>query len=221
MILLFVGWLAYFSMSSSASASRGTQRQTYWCQDTHLVDRRLVAAIEGPLVWRSRWPNSWTTAWKAAVVLRVAAQQFQWNARYPGLDRVFGKQDIKLVSSTNQFGVVATDPAGKDDFGALNSIHVPVNKPVVIHLTSMDVIHSFKVIALRVCQDAIPGLSIPVWFKAKPGNEGKYQINCAQLCGNGHANMAAGFITIESQDKFDTWYAQQSKGGGATATSFE
>ncbi len=226
MIVLFVGWLAYFfyvlfrfrkSRHPKADHVGAKGHASSWIEG-------LVALIEGVLLFGLAIP------WWAqlvdeppkeseSLVLRVAAQQFQWNARYPGLDRVFGKQDIKLVSSTNQFGAVPADPAGKDDFGALNSIHVPVNKPVIIHLTSMDVIHSLKVIALRVCQDAIPGLSVPVWFKAK--KEGKYQINCAQLCGNGHANMAAGFITIESQDKFDTWYAQQSKGGGATATSFE
>ena len=56
-----------------------------------------------------------------------------------------------------------------------------------IYLSSKDVIHSLKIISMRVCQDAIPGLRIPVWFT--PVREGRYQINCAQLCGNGHASM--------------------------------
>jgi heme/copper-type cytochrome/quinol oxidase subunit 2 len=84
-----------------------------------------------------------------------------------------------------------------------------VNKPVIIHLTSKDVIHSFKVIALRVCQDAIPGMQIPVWFK--PLKEGRYQINCAQLCGAGHYSMSQGMLIVESQEKFDKWQAEQSK----------
>jgi cytochrome c oxidase subunit 2 len=151
--------------------------------------------------------------------MRVVAQQFGWNARYSGKDNVFGRQDARLVNSTNKFGADPADLKGKDDFMTYNDVHVPLGKPVIIHLTSMDVIHSFKVIALRVCQDAIPGISIPVWFKAK--QEGKYQINCAQLCGAGHATMAGGFITIESQQAFDNWMAQQSKAGGASSGSFE
>jgi cytochrome c oxidase subunit 2 len=68
---------------------------------------------------------------------------------------------------------------------------------------------------MRVTQDAIPGMRIPCWFKAT--KEGRYQINCAQLCGNGHASMAGGYITVESRADYDKWLA--SKAGGST--SFE
>jgi cytochrome c oxidase subunit 2 len=99
----------------------------------------------------------------------------------------------------------------------LNEIHVPVNKPVIIYLSSKDVIHSLKIIAMRVCQDAIPGLRIPVWFK--PVQVGRYQINCAQLCGNGHAAMAGGFLVVQTQADYDKWL--KSKSGSASNTSFE
>jgi len=150
-----------------------------------------------------------------AISVQIVAQQFAWNARYAGKDGLFGKQDMQRVSSTNVFGVVPEDPNGKDDVQVLNEIHVPVNKPVVAYISSKDVIHSFKVIALRVTQDAIPGMRIPTWFKAT--KEGRYQINCAQLCGNGHSSMAQGFLVVESQEAFDKWVT--SKSGGAT--SFE
>ena len=94
-------------------------------------------------------------------------------------------------------------------------MHVPVNKPVICYISSKDVIHSFKVIAMRVTQDAIPGMRIPVWFT--PTKEGRYQINCAQLCGNAHSAMATGMLVVESQAAFDKWLA--SKAGAAT--SFE
>jgi heme/copper-type cytochrome/quinol oxidase subunit 2 len=48
-----------------------------------------------------------------------------------------------------------------------------------------------------------------LWFK--PLKEGRYQINCAQLCGAGHYSMSAGMLTVESQEKFDKWQAEQSK----------
>ena len=88
-------------------------------------------------------------------------------------------------------------------------------KPVIIDISSKDVIHSFKVIALRVTQDAMPGLRIPIWFR--PTQEGRFQINCAQLCGNSHSQMSLGFLIVESQAAFDKWLA--SKVGAAT--SFE
>jgi cytochrome c oxidase subunit 2 len=150
-----------------------------------------------------------------STVVQVVAQQFAWNVRYAGPDGVFGKQDMKFVKPDNVFGVDPSDPNGKDDIQLLNEIHVPVNKPVIIYLSSKDVIHSLKIIAMRVCQDAIPGLRVPVWFT--PTKIGRYQINCAQLCGNGHSAMSGGFLTVESQADFDKWL--KSKSGAAT--SFE
>jgi cytochrome c oxidase subunit 2 len=148
-----------------------------------------------------------------STVIQVVAQQFGWNARYAGPDGIFGRQDMKFVNETNIFGVDLTDANAKDDIQVYNEIHVPVGKPVIIYLSSKDVIHSLKIIAMRVCQDAIPGLRIPVWFK--PTTIGRYQINCAQLCGNGHAAMTGGFITVESQADFEKWL--RSKSGAATS----
>jgi len=99
----------------------------------------------------------------------------------------------------------------------LNEIHVPVNKPVLIYLSSKDVIHSLKLVAMRITQDAIPGLRIPCTFT--PTKMGRYQIECAQLCGNGHAAMAGGFLVVQSQADFDAWL--RSKSGAAAPTSFE
>lgn len=226
MIVLFVGWMGYFlyvvwrfrkTRNPKADHIGARGHSSTWIEGlVALVEMVLLFGLAVPW-WMQlvdRPPSE-----SESVVLRVVAQQFGWNARYSGKDNVFGRQDARLVSSTNKFGADPADPTGKDDFMTYNDVHVPLGKPVIIHLTSMDVIHSFKVIALRVCQDALPGLSIPVWFKAK--NEGRYQINCAQLCGAGHATMAGGFITIESQQAFDNWIAQQSKAGGASSGSFE
>ena len=99
----------------------------------------------------------------------------------------------------------------------------PANRPVIIKLRSKDVIHSFGVPEFRVKQDAIPGLTIPVWFipnvtteemRARKGNpDFQYEIACAQLCGLGHARMR-GFVTVQTADEFQKWMegelAQQS-----------
>ena len=149
--------------------------------------------------------------------IQIVAQQFSWNARYPGKDGKFGDQSMKLVKENNLFGVDPADEKGKDDVQVISAgeIHVPVNKYVKCYISSKDVIHSFKIIAMRVTQDAIPGMRIPCWFK--PTKTGRYQINCAQLCGNGHSAMSGGFIIVESQEEFDAWLAKKSGG----ATSFE
>lgn len=222
MILLFIGWLAYFAYVLFRFRKSRNPKADYVGAKTHASSyiEGAVAIVEGVLLigfavplWAKvvdRLPDE-----KQATVLKVMAQQFGWNARYPGKDNIFAKQDLKIVTPQNFWGKDPNDSNAKDDIETLNDIHVPVNKDVIVHLSSMDVIHSFKVIALRVTQDAIPGMSIPVWFKAvKPG---RYQINCAQLCGNGHFNMSLGFLTVESQDEFDKWVTSKT---GATA-SFE
>src|SRR4029077_10296391 len=117
-------------------------------------------------------------------------------------------------------GIDPADPKGKDDAqGILNEIHVPFVKnadgktrPVIVYISSKDVIHSFKVIALRITQDAIPGMRIPIWFR--PTQEGRYQINCAQLCGNSHSAMSQGFVVVESEEAYNKWLA--SKAGAST-----
>jgi cytochrome c oxidase subunit 2 len=130
---------------------------------------------------------------------------------------------MRFVTAENVFGVDPKDEHGKDDVQGLNEIHVPLVKnpdgkfrPVIIHISSRDVVHSFKVIALRVTQDAIPGMRIPIWFR--PTQEGRYQINCAQLCGNSHSQMSGGFLIVESQEAYDKWLASQKTG---PATSLE
>ena len=155
---------------------------------------------------------------KDSTVIQIVAQQFSWSVRYPGKDGLFGKQDMRWVSSTNAFGIDPNDPNGKDDAENANEIHVVVNKPVIAKISSKDVIHSFKIIAMRVTQDAIPGMRIPIHFT--PTQEGRYQINCAQLCGAGHASMSSGYLVVESQEAFDKWVATKVPTPG-TAGGFE
>jgi cytochrome c oxidase subunit 2 len=222
MLALFIGWMIYFFYAVNRFRSSRNPKADYVGVRNHASSyiELAVAAIEAVLLIFIAVP-----LWAKAVdkfppasestVIQVVAQQFAWNARYAGPDGIFGRQDMKFVKSDNVFGVDPADPNGKDDIQTLNDIHVVVNKPVIIYLSSKDVIHSLKIIAMRVCQDAIPGLRIPLWFT--PDRIGRYQINCAQLCGPGHASMTGGYLTVESQADFDKWIKSKS---GATA-SFE
>jgi cytochrome c oxidase subunit 2 len=229
MIVLFVGWFAYFVYTLFRFHHSRNPKADYFGVKNHASNyiEGAVAVVEGILLFVLAIP-----LWARAVDkfppenestrVQVVAQQFAWNVRYPGKDGKFGRQDMHAVTADNVFGVDPKDEAGKDDVQTLNEVHVPLvkgadgkNKPVIIYVSSRDVIHSFKVIALRVTQDAIPGLRIPLWFR--PTQEGRYQINCAQLCGNSHSQMSSGFVIVESQAAFDKWLA--SKVGAAT--SFE
>ena len=222
MIALFIGWIIYFFYALYRFSSSRNPKADYVGVRNHASSyiELAVAGVEAVLLVFIAVP-----LWAKAVdkfppasestVIQVVAQQYAWNARYAGPDGIFGRQDMKFVASDNVFGVDPTDANGKDDIQTLNDIHVVVDKPVIIYLSSKDVIHSLKIIAMRVCQDAIPGLRIPVWFT--PTKIGRYQINCAQLCGPGHASMTGGFVTVESQADFDKWIKSKS---GSTA-SFE
>lgn len=153
-----------------------------------------------------------------STVVRVVAEQFGWTFIYPGPDGKFGRQDLSLVTAENPFGFDPEDPSTKDNVQSMNEMYVPLKKPTIANCSSKDVIHSFKVLPLRVTQDCIPGLNIPVHFV--PTATGKYQIICAQLCGNGHAAMANGFVVVETEENFKAWMDSKA-GGGGTATSFE
>ena len=224
MILLFIGWFGYFvyclwrfnaKRNPKADPIGARSHASSWIE-------LIVAGIEVVILvgfaipmWRDASDVTRIPPKDQAIQIQVMAQQFGWNARYAGKDGEFGKQAMTLVNEQNIFGVDSKDEKGKDDVTVYNDLHVPVNKPVIAYVGSKDVIHSFKVIAMRVTQDAIPGMRIPCWFKAT--KEGRYQINCAQLCGAGHYSMSGGFITVESQEKYDAWLA--SKAGGTV--SFE
>ena len=229
MIVLFVGWLGFFAITLFRFHRSRHPKANYFGVRSHVSSylEVAVAIVEAVLLFGLSIP-----LWAKAVdkfpkesestVIQIVAQQFAWNARYPGKDGIFGKQDMRWVSADNTFGVDPNDPHGKDDVQTLNEIHVPFVKnpdgqirPVILFISSKDVIHSFKVIAMRITQDAIPGMRIPLWFR--PTTEGRFQINCAQLCGNGHPSMAQGFLVVEDPAAYDKWLASKT----GAATSFE
>jgi cytochrome c oxidase subunit 2 len=213
MAILFVGWGAYFVFALIRFRAGANPKASYEGVKSHLASylEWAVAGIELVLIvafaipaWASRvdaFPQE-----NQATVVRVVAEQFAWNIHYPGADGQFGRVDPKLMGSDNPLGLDRTDPAAKDDITEINQLVLPVNKPVIVHLTSKDAIHSFSLIQMRVKQDAIPGETIPVWFT--PIVTGDWEINCSQLCGLGHFRMR-GAYSIKSQADFDAWMKDQ------------
>src|SRR5215469_5295883 len=227
MIALFIGWLAYFAYALFRFHRSRNPKADYLGVRNHasnyievvvaLIEAVILIGVAVPM-WAKTWVGE-TPDEKNSTVIQIVAQQFAWNVRYPGKDHKFGAQDMRFVTADNPFGVDPKNADGKDDIQTLNEVHVVVDKPVLIHLSSKDVIHSFKVIAMRVTQDAIPGMRIPIHFT--PNKVGRYQINCAQLCGQGHASMAAGYLVVQTQADFDKWIDSQTPAGTSGGGSFE
>ena len=145
-----------------------------------------------------------------AVVVEVTGEQFTWNVRYPGADGEFGRTDPALITDANALGVDESDPAAADDIHELALIYVPVNRPVKVRLRSKDVLHSFYLPHHRIKQDAVPGMTIELWFV--PNREGEFEIACAELCGFGHYQMR-GFLRVVSDEEFERWLAQKREAG--------
>jgi len=148
-----------------------------------------------------------TQAAPDAVQIEVTANQFVFNFRYPGPDGKFGKLDPKQISAStgNPLGIDANDPIGRDDI-VVPTLTVPVNREIELLIRSQDVIHNFYVRELRLQQDAVPGLVIPVHFTAN--KIGRYEIVCTQLCGLGHYRMRS-FLDVVTQSDYENFLKQQ------------
>jgi cytochrome c oxidase subunit II len=115
--------------------------------------------------------------------VNVTAQQFKWTFEYP------------------DEGVVA------DEF------HVPVDRQLELHLTALDVLHSFWVPEWRLKRDLVPiaegnPTDVDNEMVVTPDTEGSFQVICTELCGLGHATMRVE-VVVESQEEFDRWIAEQ------------
>ena len=239
--VLFVGWSLYFLYcifkfreSNHPKADYHGARSKFW---TTLAEYGVIAAEVVLIVcfaiplWAEVMNDVKLKEIKgnakngSGLEIHILAKQFDWSARYAGNDNKFSQQGIRFADkSNNPFGLDPDDTsiddvvvlAAKDRKGA---IVVPTDRAVALKITSMDVIHSFKVLPLRVCKDAIPGLQLPIHFEVKSeyladkevnkDGERVFLITCAQLCGDGHGSMN-GYLKVVSANKFDEWIKAKS-----------
>jgi cytochrome c oxidase subunit II len=120
-----------------------------------------------------------------AMVVNVTAQQWSWRFDYP------------------DYGITT------------NELHLPVNRQILLKMTSLDVIHSFWVPEFRVKQDILPGGKQLVRdLRITPDKIGNYTLRCAELCGTRHAYMEAPVI-VTSQADFQAWVNSQTAASGS------
>jgi cytochrome c oxidase subunit 2 len=227
MFALALGWGTYFLYAlwrfragrqpqASYAGAKGTVSKA--SEVAVVVAEIALLAIFAIPTWAAwvRLPD----AGAGALEVRVVGEQFAWNVHYPGGDGKFGRTDVKLVSSGNPLGLDRSDPLAADDITTINQLHLPVDRPAVVRLSSKDVIHSFGLPVMRVKQDAIPGMEIPIHFTptmatppesvfpACAATKSCWEIACAQLCGLGHYRMR-GFLVVHQPAAFDAWLARQ------------
>lgn len=116
-----------------------------------------------------------------ALQVRVNGQQYLWRYDYEG-------QDEQLYS--------------------YHTLYVPVNTTVTMKLFSQDVVHSWWVPKLAGKADAVPGHENELWFRAE--EEGTYDGVCAELCGEGHADMRTKVVVLPV-DEYEAWVEQQTE----------
>lgn len=181
----------------------GSPRKSSFSHGSHILEMVWTVTPAGVLlfislyqldVWaRYRMIKNFDKEAVAQPLAEITARQFEWRIRYPAPGRKF-QNKMEVDEWLRR--------PSPDDIYTVNQLHCPSNKPVLIHLRSEDVLHSFFIPDLRVKQDAVPGLVIPVWFEsAKPD---KYDLICAELCGWGHYKMK-GQITSESDADFENY----------------
>lgn len=213
MAVLFVGWSLYFfwvlwrfrrTRQPLADHAGTAGRPALWVEVGVVVAEAALLILVALPVWFAR--TAARPADPSAVVVRIVAEQFTWNVHYPGADGVFGTTALALVGPENPLGLDRTSAGGQDDIVVRNQLHLPIGRPVVIELSSKDVIHSFGVPAMRVKQDAIPGARTPVHFT--PVLAGRFDVACSQLCGLAHFRMRA-IVTVESDEAFVRFLADE------------
>ncbi len=116
--------------------------------------------------------------------ISATGRQWNWIFQYPGPDGKLYTGDDVFVDEQN------------------SELHVPVNKTVMVDIKARDVLHSFFLPNLRFKYDAIPGRTVVRWFNAT--KTGKYEINCAEICGVLHSKMR-NYLVVDSQEDFEKY----------------
>jgi cytochrome c oxidase subunit 2 len=142
-------------------------------------------------------------------IVQVTARQWEWRLRYPA--------DVNR--SGNGARTWAELPEA-DDLHAVNELHTWKGANVKIFLKTADVLHSFGIPNLRLMQDALPGKTIPMWFKATEANthfdgekrkwvvdnpKKEWEIACKELCGNGHYRMRGLLFVHRDESDYRKW----------------
>lgn len=220
MVALGVGWTIFLIYVLTRFHHRRQAKAIYSGVQSHasshievgviIVELILLLGFAFPL-WGQRVDD---IPLNPDVQVRAIAQQYNWTFHYTGPDGRFGNTNPFYYSATNIAGIDPEDPNGKDDIVA-SELWAPVDKKIVIGVTSKDVIHNLALVRARIATDANPGSLNRIWFI--PTMTGTSEIICGQLCGGGHGVMK-GLMNIVSEKEYNEWLKEQNT-FGATLTA--
>ncbi len=213
MLVLFVGWTIFFLYCCYRFWQRKNPKADYVGVKNHasshievyviLIEAVLLLGFAFPL-W-AKQVNEIPPEGDNVIRVHAIAEQFGWTFHYAGADGVLGRKNPMFISAASPQAIIGldpNDPHGKDDVVSRTYMNVPVNTPLIVDVTSKDVIHNYAVAHMRISQDAIPGMRVPIWFT--PIRTGEFEIICAQLCGAGHFSMK-GFLVVQSESEYQAW----------------
>jgi cytochrome c oxidase subunit 2 len=200
---------------------------------------------------KSAEPTSWFVYGKFKItdnanpdmVAQVTARQWEWRMRYSAekvKDETEDRLRLKPASPRDW-----ADHPQFDDVHGVNELHTWKDANVRVYLKTRDVIHSFFIPNLRLKQDALPGRTIAIWFKAIEANckfddktkqtvpldvtewkagtdpwaksKNEWEIACAELCGSRHYAMRGRLYVHESEEDFRKWLDHAKKHETSTA----
>jgi len=226
-ITVFVFFVTQFLLFSFAFRYAGSdKRKAYFYPHNDTIEKLwtvipaivlTVLVITGFFTWTKVMNSNDEKGDIPAMNIDITGHQFAWELRYPGKDGILGKKDYKLTTGTNPVGVDFKDKNSFDDL-KVDTIVLPVNKPVRLNIMAQDVIHSVYMPHFRVQINAVPGL--PTYFKFTPtittdemrmkeaNPKFEYLLYCNKICGGGHYNMQK-VVRVVTQAEYEDWLAHQ------------
>jgi cytochrome c oxidase subunit 2 len=186
LVLIFLGWAVVRGRRDSDAG--GVRLQPDRRSDAALT--RAVAVAVGLTI----------------VTLFVLLVASVWTGRAVASLGASSAVSIEVTGYQWWWGVEYEDQTPSRRVRTANEIHVPIGRPVVLKVTSHDVIHSFWVPNLHGKRDLVPGYTTAIWLQAD--SPGVYRGQCAEFCGLQHAHMAF-TVTAETDEQFQRWLQNQ------------
>src|SRR5579871_4206388 len=180
MAILVAGLLCYFAFRYRR---RGADERTPRIMGNHRLEWFWTIApvfvFLAMFVWGAAVYTKLTSPPPDAPEVYVVGKQWMWKIQHP------------------------------DGQSEIDTLTIPVDRPVKLTLTSEDVIHSFYVPAFRTKIDVIPGRYVQTWFH--PTKTGEFHLFCAEYCGTSHSNMI-GKVVVLDRDAFREWQDKKAQG---------
>lgn len=166
------------------------------------------------------WHEIFSKAPENSLRIELYGKQFDWTIRYAGADNKFGESHFTRIDDNigNTAGMNLADANSHDDFYIMDTLVIPVNKPVNFRIAARDVLHSATILQFRMKMDAVPGMPTSFWLTPihttaemrtiKKNPEFNYEMSCQQICGGGHWNMRR-IVKVVTDAEYKAWFATQ------------